>query len=206
MKVPDGAWAPLLMGAGIVLIMWTWVRGTQILTAKTRRDSLPLSDLIDMLSARPPHRTAGTAIFLTSDPGVAPVALMHNLKHNKVLHEKNIILTVKTVDRPRVRDDKRIEIEPINDDFKRVVLSYGFMEQPNVPRALGLCRKQGLKFDIMSTSFFLGRRSVVPSSTQGMPLWQDRLYIFLMRNAANPTDFFHIPPGRVVELGTQVSV
>jgi len=196
----------LLMGAGIVLIMWTWVRGTQILTAKTRRDSLPLSDLIDMLSARPPHRTAGTAIFLTSDPGVAPVALMHNLKHNKVLHEKNIILTVKTVDRPRVRDDKRIEIEPINDDFKRVVLSYGFMEQPNVPRALGLCRKQGLKFDIMSTSFFLGRRSVVPPSTQGMPLWQDRLYIFLMRNAANPTDFFHIPPGRVVELGTQVSV
>ena len=186
--------------------MWTWVRGTQILTAKTRRDSLPLSDLIEMLSARPPHRTAGTAIFLTSDPGVAPVALMHNLKHNKVLHEKNIILTVKTVDRPRVRDDKRIEIEPINDDFKRVVLSYGFMEQPNVPRALGLCRKQGLKFDIMSTSFFLGRRSVVPSSTQGMPLWQDRLYIFLMRNAANPTDFFHIPPGRVVELGTQVSV
>jgi KUP system potassium uptake protein len=206
MKVPDGAWAPLLMGAGIVLIMWTWVRGTQILTAKTRRDSLPLSDLIEMLSARPPHRTPGTAIFLTSDPGVAPVALMHNLKHNKVLHEKNIILTVKTVDRPRVRDDKRIEIEPINDDFKRVVLSYGFMEQPNVPKALGLCRKQGLKFDIMSTSFFLGRRSVVPSATQGMPLWQDRLYIFLMRNAANPTDFFHIPPGRVVELGTQVSV
>ncbi|MBL0948023.1 potassium transporter Kup [Brevundimonas sp.] len=206
MKVPDGAWAPLLLGGGIVLIMWTWVRGTQILTAKTRRDSLPLSDLIEMLSARPPHRTPGTAIFLTSDPGVAPVALMHNLKHNKVLHEKNIILTVKTVDRPRVRDDNRIAIEPINEDFKRVVLSYGFMEQPNVPKALGLCRKQGLKFDIMSTSFFLGRRSVVPSSTQGMPLWQDRLYIFLMRNAANPTDFFHIPPGRVVELGTQVSV
>jgi len=206
LKIPQGAWFPLALGTGLVLLMLTWVRGTQILTAKTRRDSLPLSDLIEMLSARPPHRTPGTAIFLTSDPGVAPVALMHNLKHNKVLHEKNIILTVKTVDRPRVRDDSRIEIEPINDDFKRVVLSYGFMEQPNVPKALGLCRKQGLKFDIMSTSFFLGRRSVVPSSTQGMPLWQDRLYIFLMRNAANPTDFFHIPPGRVVELGTQVSV
>jgi len=206
LKVPNGAWAPLLMGATIVLIMWTWVRGTQILSEKTRKDSLPLSDLIEMLSARPPHRTPGTAIFLTSDPGVAPVALMHNLKHNKVLHEKNIILTVRTVDRPRVREDSRIVIEPINDDFKRVVLSYGFMEQPNVPKALGLCRKQGLKFDIMSTSFFLGRRSVVPSATHGMPLWQDRLYIFLMRNAANPTDFFHIPPGRVVELGTQVSV
>jgi KUP system potassium uptake protein len=131
---------------------------------------------------------------------------MHNLKHNKVLHEKNIILTVRTTDRPRVPDSERVLMEPINDDFKKITLSYGFMESPVVPRALGLCRKQGLKFDIMSTSFFLGRRSVIPSASQGMPLWQDKLYIFLMRNAANPTDFFHIPPGRVVELGTQVSV
>jgi KUP system potassium uptake protein len=206
LKIPQGAWFPLVLGGGLLLLMWTWVRGTQILTAKSRRDSLPLSDLIDMLSARPPHRTPGTAIFLTSDPEVAPVALMHNLKHNKVLHEKNIILTVRTAQRPRVPTADRITIEPINDDFKRVILSFGFMERPNVPKALGLCRKQGLKFDIMSTSFFLGRRSVVASATQGMPLWQDRLFIFLLRNAANPTDFFHIPPGRVVELGTQVSV
>ncbi len=206
LKIPQGAWFPLVLGGGLLLLMWTWVRGTQILTAKTRRDSLPLSDLIDMLSARPPHRTPGTAIFLTSDPEVAPVALMHNLKHNKVLHEKNIILTVRTAQRPRVPTADRVTIEPINGDFKRVILSFGFMERPNVPKALGLCRKQGLKFDIMSTSFFLGRRSVVASATQGMPLWQDRLFIFLLRNAANPTDFFHIPPGRVVELGTQVSV
>ena len=206
LKIPQGAWFPLVLGGGLLLLMWTWVRGTQILTAKTRRDSLPLSDLIDMLSARPPHRTPGTAIFLTSDPEVAPVALMHNLKHNKVLHEKNIILTVRTAQRPRVPMADRVTIEPINGDFKRVILSFGFMERPNVPKALGLCRKQGLKFDIMSTSFFLGRRSVVASATQGMPLWQDRLFIFLLRNAANPTDFFHIPPGRVVELGTQVSV
>jgi len=106
----------------------------------------------------------------------------------------------------RVREADRIVLEPISDDFKKLTINYGFMEQPNVPKALGLCRKQGLKFDIMSTSFFLGRRSVIPSANKGMPLWQDRLYIFLMRNAANPTDFFHIPPGRVVELGTQVSV
>jgi len=131
---------------------------------------------------------------------------MHNLKHNKVLHEKNIILTIRSTDRPRVPDKERVTMEPINDDFKKITLSFGFMESPQVPRALGLCRKQGLKFDIMSTSFFLGRRSVVPSASQGMPLWQDKLYIFLMRNAANPTDFFHIPPGRVVELGAQVSV
>ena len=206
LKIPDGAWMPLVLGGGLVLIMWTWVRGTQILTDKTRKDSLPLHDLIEMLKARPPHRAPGTAIFLTSDPEVAPVALMHNLKHNKVLHEKNVILTVHTADRPRVADSQRVTMEPISDDFKRLTITYGFMETPNVPRALGLCRKQGLKFDIMSTSFFLGRRSVVPSARQGMPLWQDKLFIFLMRNAANPTDFFHIPPGRVVELGTQVSV
>ena len=114
---------------------------------------------------------------------------------------------VRTADRPRVAEADRVRIEPISDDFKKLVISYGFMEQPNLPKALNRCRKQqGLKFDIMSTSFFLGRRSVVPSASQGMPMWQDRLYIFLMRNAANPTDFLHIPPGRVVELGTQVSV
>lgn len=206
LKIPDGAWMPLVLGAALVLLMWTWVRGTQILTTKTRKDSLPLTDLIEMLRARPPHRAPGTAIFLTSDPDVAPVALMHNLKHNKVLHEKNVILTVRTTDRPRVPDDQRIAIEVISDDFKKLTISYGFMEQPNVPKALGLCRKQGLKFDIMSTSFFLGRRSVIATATRGMPLWQDKLFIFLTRNAANPTDFFHIPPGRVVELGAQVSV
>jgi KUP system potassium uptake protein len=206
LKIPQGAWFPLALGAALILLMWTWVRGTQILTTKTRKDSLPLADLIEMLRARPPHRAPGTAIFLTSDPDIAPVALMHNLKHNKVLHEKNIVLTVRTTDTPRVDAAHRISIEPISDDFKKLTISYGFMERPNVPKALGLCRKQGLKFDIMSTSFFLGRRSVVASASQGMPLWQDRLFIFLMRNAANPTDFFHIPPGRVVELGTQVSV
>ena len=206
LKIPDGAWLPLVLGAALVVLMWTWVRGTQILTTKTRKDSLPLTDLIEMLRARPPHRASGTAIFLTSDPDVAPVALMHNLKHNKVLHEKNIILTVRTTDRPRVPDSERVTIEPISDDFKKLTISYGFMERPNIPKALGVCRKQGLKFDIMSTSFFLGRRSVVASASQGMPMWQDRLFIFLTRNAANPTDFFHIPPGRVVELGTQVVV
>jgi KUP system potassium uptake protein len=206
LKIPQGAWFPLVLGAALILLMWTWVRGTQILTDKTRKDSLPLTDLIEMLRARPPHRAPGTAIFLTSDPDVAPVALMHNLKHNKVLHEKNVILTVRTTDRPRVPESQRVTIEPISDDFKKLTISYGFMEQPNIPKALGVCRKQGLKFDIMSTSFFLGRRSVVASASQGMPLWQDRLFIFLTRNAANPTDFFHIPPGRVVELGTQVVV
>jgi len=206
LKIPQGAWLPLVLGAALVVIMWTWNRGTQILTEKTRRDSVTMVELADILKARAPHRAPGTAIFLTSDPETAPVALMHNLKHNKVLHEKNIILTVATAETPRVKEEDRVRIAPMNDDFKKVFITYGFMESPNVPKALGLCRKQGLKFDIMATSFFLGRRSVVPSAQSGMPLWQDRLFIFLMKNAANPTDFYKIPPGRVVELGTQVTV
>jgi KUP system potassium uptake protein len=206
LKIPDGAWLPLVLGAGLVVIMWTWSRGTQILTDKTRRDSVPLTELIGMLEARPPYRAPGTAIFLTSEPDMAPVALMHNLKHNKVLHQHNVIMTVRTVETPRVKEADRIAITAINDDFKRLSVSYGFMESPNLPKALQQCRKQGLKFDIMSTSFFLGRRSLVVSAQSGMPMWQDKLFIFLMKNAANPTDFFKIPPGRVVELGTQVTV
>jgi KUP system potassium uptake protein len=206
LKIPDGAWLPLVFGLSLVLMMWTWSRGAQILTDKARRDNVSLAELIDILKARAPHRVPGAAIFLTSDPDIAPVALMHNLKHNKVLHEKNVILTVRTSETPRVDDNDRLTIEPINDDFKRVIVHYGFMESPNLPKALALCRKQGLKFDIMSTSFFLGRRSVVPSAHSGMPLWQDKLFIYLMKNSANPTEFFKIPPGRVVEMGAQVTV
>jgi KUP system potassium uptake protein len=206
LKIPDGAWLPLVFGITLVLVMWTWTRGVQILTEKARRDSVSLTELTEILRVRAPHRVPGAAIFLTSEPDTAPVALMHNLKHNKVLHEKNVILTVRTADTPRVDDDARLRIEPINDDFKKVTLTYGFMESPNLPKALALCRKQGLKFDIMATSFFLGRRSVVPSAHSGMPLWQDKLFIYLMKNAANPTEFFKIPPGRVVELGAQVTV
>ncbi|MFO0429740.1 MAG: potassium transporter Kup [Hyphomonadaceae bacterium] len=206
LKIPHGAWFPLVLGAVIVVVMWSWQEGSQILSEKTRRDSIPLRDLLKTLMAHPPHRVPGTAIFLTSDPDLAPVALMHNLKHNKVLHEKIAILSVRTAETPRVADADRIEIEEIIPDVRIVIVNYGFMESPNIPKALTMCRKQGLKFDIMSTSFFLGHRTIVASSTSGMPLWQDHLYIFLSKNATNATDFFHIPSGRVVELGTQVVV
>jgi KUP system potassium uptake protein len=206
LKIPQGAWLPLVMGAGLMLIMWTWTRGAQILGEKTRKDSLPLADLIEMLQARPPYRGPGTAIFPTADPDLAPTPLLHNLKHNKVLHQHNILLTVLTAETPRVAEADRIRIEPVNDDFKKVFITYGFMESPNLPKALQACRKKGLKFDIMSTSFFLGRRTLVPAQQPGMPLWQDKLFIFLMKNAANPTDFFKIPPGRVVELGAQLTL
>jgi len=206
LKIATGGWLPLSTGAVLFLVMSTWMRGSQILTAKTRRDSVPLAELIEMLRARQPHRVPGTAVFLTSDLDTAPVALMHNLKHNKVLHEHNVIATVRIAETPRVAEPDRVTILPINEDFKKLIINYGFMETPNVPKALGVCRKQGLKFDIMSTSFILGRRSVVPSAQSGMPLWQDKLFIFLLKNATNPTEFFKIPAGRVVELGAQVSV
>ncbi len=205
-KIRDGGWIPLALGLGLVLIMWTWMRGVRILTDKTRNDSVPLADLIAGLATGRLYRQPGSAIFLTSSPDVAPVALLHNLRHNKVLHQKNVILTVETAETPRVAEEARIRMEPINADFKRVVLSYGFMESPNVPRTLAQCRKLGLTFDIMATTFFLGRRAIVPDVRSGMPMWQDRLFIFLTKNAANPTDFFRIPPGRVVELGAQVTV
>jgi KUP system potassium uptake protein len=205
-KIPDGGWAPLALGAGLVIVMWTWSRGVRILTVKTRDESVPLATVIGSLARHPLYRQRGTAMFLTANPDVAPVALMHNLKHNKVLHEHNVILTVATAETPTVKEADRIRIEPINADFKKVTLAYGFMESPNLPKALTQCRKMGLKFDIMSTSFFLGRRSIVPDVRSMMPLWQDHLFIFLMKNAANPTDFFKIPPGRVVELGTQTTV
>ena len=159
-----------------------------------------------MLAKSPPHRVPGTAVFLTSDPEVAPVALTHNLKHNKVLHEKNVVLTVRTADTPRVPLDQRVVMEKLPDGFYYVTLNFGFMETPNVPLALNQCRRQGLNFDIMSTSFFLGRRTIKPSQRSNMPLWQDRLYIALGNMATNATDFFRIPSGRVVEMGTQILV
>ncbi|HEX5378755.1 MAG TPA: potassium transporter Kup [Phenylobacterium sp.] len=206
LKVVEGGWMPLLLGGVLIMLMWTWTTGTRILFEKTRRDAIPLSDLIASLQQRPPHRVSGTAVFLTSDPSIAPVALMHNLKHNRVLHEKNVILNVETADTPRVETEARVRFEALSPDFTKLTITYGFMETPNIPKALSLARQRGFKFDIMATSFFLGRRSVVASPQHGMPLWQDRLFIYLMRNAANPTDYFHIPPGRVVEMGAQVAV
>ncbi|HQN50591.1 MAG TPA: KUP/HAK/KT family potassium transporter [Phenylobacterium sp.] len=206
LKILDGGWLPLVLAAVLTGLMWTWTKGSRNLAQKSRRDAVPLADLIASLSQRPPHRVAGTAFFLTADPTVAPVALMHNLKHNRVLHEKNVILSVRTADTPRVEEDQRLEVQDLAPGFRLVSLTFGFMETPNLPRALAKARREGLKFDIMSTSFFIGRRTVAPSGRQGMPLLQDRLFSWMVRNAENPTDYFHIPPGRVVELGTQVSV
>src|SRR4051812_366946 len=206
MKLFEGAWVPVLFGAVMVLIITTWRRGTQILGQKTRRTEIPLETLIGSLEKKPPHVVPGTAVFLTSAPDFAPTALLHNLKHNKVLHEHNVILTIVSVDTPRVAEAERVSITPVSDRFVHVKLKFGYVETPNVPKALAIARKQGLTFDIMSTSFFLSRRALKPAAKSGMPRWQDRLFIGLARSASDATDFFRIPTGRVVEIGTQVTV
>ena len=205
-KVLDGGWVPLLLAGFSMLLMWTWVRGTGLLAVKTHRDSISMRGLIAMLQKSKPVRVPGTAIFLTSDPEVAPSSLMHNLKHNKVLHERIVILTVKTLDMPRVPPAKRFQIEKLSDDFTSIRLYYGYMEIPRMPAALANLRKTGLKFDIMTTSFFLGRRTLKAAPNSFMPKWQDHLFIALSKQAATATDFFSIPSDRVVELGAQVSV
>jgi KUP system potassium uptake protein len=206
MKLAEGAWLPVLFGGLILLVMTTWLRGTSILTQKTRRIEVPLDSLVRGLEQKPPHIVPGTAVFLTSDPEFAPTALLHNLKHNKVLHEHDVILTVKFADTPRVPESERVMIVPVSDHFSRVVLRFGFMEQPNVPKALAIARKLGWTFDIMATSFFLSRRSLKAAAHSGMPIWQDRLFISLAKTATDASDFFQIPTGRVMEVGTQVTV
>ncbi len=205
-KVVEGGWVPLLLASCSMIIMWTFVRGNRLLAEKVERDSIPFSDLVRMLEKSKPTRVPGTAIFLTNQPDVAPSALMHNLKHNKVLHEHVWIMSVRTESTPRVPPSKRYELEEISKDFTRITLHYGYMESPRVPQALALLRKCGLKFDIMTTSFFLGRRTIKTSPSSGMPHWQDKLFVSLMKQATNATDFFAIPSDRVVELGAQVTV
>jgi KUP system potassium uptake protein len=206
LKLLEGAWAPLLFGIAMVLLIVTWQRGTRLLANKTRRIEVPLETLLKSLEKKPPHTVPGTAVFLTSDPDFAPTALLHNLKHNKVLHEHNVILTIITADTPRASGDERVQMTQISPQFSRVALRFGYMETPNVPKALAIARRHGWHFDIMSTSFFLSRRALKPAARSGMPRWQDRLFIALAKSASDATDFFQIPTGRVVEVGTQVTI
>jgi KUP system potassium uptake protein len=205
-KVLDGGWVPLSLGGLSMIVMWTWVRGTSLLAKKTHRDSIPLADLIRMMEKSRPTRVPGTAVFLTGEPTVAPSALMHNLKHNKVLHERVVVMNIITKPTPRVAEANRFEIEQLSPDFMRVTLFFGYMENPRVPAAMALLRKCGVKFDIMTTSFFLGKRTLKTSPASGMPPWQDKLFVSLSKQATNATDFFSIPSDRVVELGAQVTI
>ena len=206
LKLLEGAWVPLLFGAAMAVTIWSWRRGSAILADKNRRTEVPLNSLISSLEKRPPHIVKGTAVFLTTDPEFAPTALLHNLKHNKVLHEHNVVLTIETAHTPRVALADRVKMDTVSDKFAKVRLRFGFMESPNVPKALAIARKLGWQFDIMSTSFFVSRRSLKPAAQSGMPRWQDRLFIMLSRSANDAIDYFQIPTGRVVEVGTQVTI
>ena len=165
-----------------------------------------LNDFAERMQRSSAHRVPGVAMFLTSTPAAVPPALLHNLKHNRVLHERNVIVTVETLRVPHVTGEERAVYEPINDSFARLSLRFGFMETPNVSRALSLARREGLKFDVMTTSFFLGRRRLVPGARAGLPLMLDRIYVALSRVAADPSDFYHLPRDRVVELGARMAV
>ncbi len=207
LKIVEGGYVPLMIGGGVMVLMWTWSRGQRIVAEKSRADEMPLGDLAAMLAKKPPQRVKGTAVFLFADSETAPPALLHSLKHYKVLHEKNVILAVKFTNAPRVPDAERVSIQPIDDNFSKVLMRFGYMDEPNVPKALALCRKLGWKFDIMSTSFFISRRVIRVSNTKReMPLWQDHMFIALAQNAADASAYFHIPTNRVVEIGTQLAV
>ncbi|CAH1655819.1 putative potassium transport system protein kup 2 [Hyphomicrobiales bacterium] len=203
-KMGHGGLFPLVVSAGLITVMLTWRRGVRVVSEKTRHAEVSMEELARLLELSHPHRVKGTAVFLTGEPDTAPRALLHNLKHNKVLHEKNVILTVTTSDRPRVPDAERVEITPVNDDFTQVTMTFGYAETPNVPQGLAIARTCGWRSDIMSTSFFLSRRSLRRGPQSKLPRWQAALFIHLARNAADATDFFQIPTGRTLEVGVQV--
>ncbi|MBK7043892.1 MAG: potassium transporter Kup [Rhodanobacteraceae bacterium] len=205
-KIPDGGWFPLVLGAGLFLLMSTWRKGRTLVVSQMRKESLALTPFISSIAAHPPLRVPGTAVFMTANQEGVPHAMLHNLKHNKVLHDRNVLLTVETVETPIAESGERIRVEPLGHDFYAIYLRYGFAEEPNVPKTLGCCESCGLPFDMMDTTFFLSRETLIPSQEQGMPLWRDKLFAFMARNAQSATTFFQIPGNRLIELGTQVEI
>ena len=207
LKIADGGWFPLAIGACVFVTMTTWRRGREILFQRLAEGSVPLRAFLDSLFRDPPHRVPGTAIFLTATPDAVPHALLHNLNHNKVLHERVVFLTVEVRDVPWVAFTDRVSVESLGHGCWRVRVRYGFMNRPDVTRALELCSALGLEFDMMETSFFLSRQKIVPSAGGvGMAFWRDRVFAAMARNAGNVTDYFNIPTNRVIELGSRVQI
>ncbi|WP_370931883.1 potassium transporter Kup [Bartonella sp. DGB1] len=205
-KIIDGGWASVCISAILVIIMWIWTKGSRALANRVHAAEVPLEYVVEKMKKTPPFIAAGTAVFLTGDPRTAPHALMHSLKHYKVIFENNVILTVVTATTPRVSRGERISVSQFNERFMLVTVTFGYMEQPNLPRALALGRKLGLNFDILKTSFFLSRRSLKKSANSDMTGWQNTGFLLLSRTAADATEYFQIPTGRVVEIGTQITI
>ncbi len=206
-KFFDGAWFPLVMGVLVFILLRTWRRGRELLHEEIRKDGIQLDTFLPGLMLAPPVRVPGTAVFLTADKNVVPHAMLHNLKHNKVLHERNVFLTVETLNVPYAPQGKRLKIAAIGDEFYRVVIKFGFMETPDVPQALLYsCDVDGPFFDPMDTTFFASRETIVASAHRGMPVWRDKIFALMHRNAAPATGFFRIPGNHLVELGSQVEI
>ena len=208
-KVPDGGWFPLTLGLIIFTLMTTWKRGRELLGQRLRVGAISIENLLESFREHPPTRVSGTAIFMTGNAEAAPSALLHNLKHNKVLHEQTVLLTIQTQDVPHVPASERVEVEPLEPlelGLKRVYARYGFMEDPSVPDILKRMREAGLQFNLMGTSFFLGRETLLVTKKPGMARWREALFVWMSHNARSATSFFRIPPNRVVEMGTQVEL
>ena len=206
-KVKDGGWYPLMLGAFCFVMLTTWYKGRRLLRERVVNESIHLPEFVESLLAHPPHRVEGTAVFLTAHIDFVPVALLHNLKHNRVLHERVVFLKLSIWDVPYVRDDERLTVSELGSNIYVVRAVHGFKETPDINNVLNLLEQQhSLALELADTSFFLARDTIVPSNLPGMALWRERLFAWMMQNAAKPSDFFRIPPNRVVELGTKIEI
>jgi KUP system potassium uptake protein len=206
-KVESGGWFPLALGGVVFALMTTWRRGRALVVREMQQGGLALAPFIVNLRTHPPLRVAGTAVFLTADTGLVPHSLLHNLKHNKVLHERNVLLTVETLDTPLSEPQEQVEWTELADGFVQLCLRFGFGEDPDIPARLTQAGRHGMAFDLMDTTFFISRESIVPGSHRpGMALWRNRIFVFMVRNARPATAFFRIPGNRIIELGAQVAI
>jgi KUP system potassium uptake protein len=206
LKIAEGGWFPLVIGGSIYAVMVTWLWGRERLAAQRATGALPLATLIETLRPDRPARVPGTAIYMTARIDNVPAALLHNMKHNKILHERNVLMTVRTEDVPRRPEAERLEIAHLGQNFHTVTIHYGFLEEPDIPRALALCRVGGFRFNLMETSFFVGHEKIVARRRSGIMLPFKKLFILLSNTALDATEFFRIPVNRIVELGGQVEI
>ncbi len=204
LKIPDGGWFPLVAGMAIFVLMTTWKRGRQLLADRLKGERLELMMFLDSLASSMPTRVAGTAVFLNADPKGVPHALLHNLMHNKVLHERVVLVSVQIFDVPYVPDIDRVEVRQLKENFWSVIVQYGFKDEPDIPEAMALCADSGLEFSQLETSYFIGRETLIPRLGSEMAFWREKIFVAMFRNGGSATAFFNIPSNRVVELGTQV--
>jgi KUP system potassium uptake protein len=206
LKIPDGGWVPLLIAIVIFTLMLTWKTGRTLVYTRLKSDAMAIEPFIDAIGAHPPTRVPGTALFMTPNPEGVPHAMLHNLKHNKVIHQKVVILTVRFFDFPHANLDERVSVEALPFEFYRVVVRYGFKDEPDLPRDLALCSKYGLEIDAMDTSYFIGKEILIAGKKSGMTYWRKKIFIGLFRSAETITNQFKLPPNRVVELGSQLII